>query len=230
MPRRKRMYLPDVPFHVVQRGNNPEACFYTPDDYQFYLHVLEDVLKRYDLALHSYVLMTNHVHLLMTASDCEGISLVMKVLGSRYAQYFNKAYQRTGTLWEGRHKSSAVDSESYLLKCYRHIELNPVTAKMVQRPEEYRWSSYACNAYGDNVELVTPHDIYLGLGSSLEQRCYHYRELFKARLSDTDVHGILSAEHYCQPLGPDRFRKQIEKKTGQKLGQAHRGRPRGVVN
>ena len=228
MPRRKRMYLPEVPFHIVQRGNNREACFYAPDDYLFYLQILAEILRRYSVTLHSYVLMTNHVHLLMTASDCEGISQVMKVLGSRYAQYFNKAYKRTGTLWEGRHKSSAVDGEAYLLKCYRYIELNPVTANMVKRPEEYCWSSYACNAFGDHQDVITPHETYLSLGPDKEQRCSRYRELFKDRLSDSDVHHIRVAAHYCQPLGSDKFRLQIEKKTGHKIGQAYRGRPKLV--
>ncbi|KZY33533.1 MULTISPECIES: transposase [unclassified Oleiphilus] len=226
MPRRKRMYLPDVPFHIVQRGNNREACFYSPEDYQFYLHVLGEVLSRYNVALHSYVLMTNHVHLLMTASEQDGISQVMKVLGSRYAQYFNKTYKRTGTLWEGRHKSSPIDGVAYLLKCYRYIELNPVTAKMVERPEEYKWSSYGSNAYGDEHVVTTPHELYLELGSDIEQRCYQYRELFKESLSGSDVHGIRLAEHYCQPLGSDRFKIQVAEKTGQKIGQMRRGRPK----
>ena len=162
----------------------------------------------------------------MTPSDKEGISKVMKVLGSRYAQYMNKTYQRTGTLWEGRHKSSAVDEEVYLLKCYRYIELNPVTANMVSRPEEYKWSSYGANAYGDNSDIISSHQQYLDLNRDKTKRCYYYRELFKNALNDSDLHGIRLATHYSQPLGSDRFRAQIAEKTKQKLGQLHRGRPR----
>ena len=151
MPRRPRMYLPGLLYHIVQRGNNREACFFDPDDYQRYLEFLVESLHRYDVSLHAYVLMTNHIHLLMTPKNKEGISRVMKVVGSRYAQYMNKKYNRTGTLWEGRHKPSVIDSQTYLFTCYRYIELNPVAAGMVARPEEYQWSSYGVNAWGDDV-------------------------------------------------------------------------------
>ena len=226
MPRRKRMYLPGIPFHIVQRGNNRAACFYSPQDYEYYLELLQAALKRYEVQLHCYVLMTNHVHLLMTPSDKEGISNVMKVLGSRYAQHMNRMYQRTGTMWEGRHKSSAVDGEHYLLKCYRYIELNPVTANMVSRPEEYQWSSFACNAYGVPSDIVSPHPNYLDLSHDPEMRCYYYRELFKSALSETDIHSIRLATHYSQAFGSDGFKEQIAKLNGQTPGQLHRGRPK----
>jgi putative transposase len=137
--------------------------------------------------------MTNHVHLLMTPMDRDGISNVMKVLGSRFAQYMNKKYRRTGTMWEGRHKASAVESETYLLKCYRYIELNPVAASMVERPEEYVWSSYCVNTYGDKSRVVEPHAQYRALGASPDIRCHRYRELFKEVLSTEDLHGIRRA-------------------------------------
>lgn len=226
MPRRARMYVAGVPYHVVQRGNNREACFYAPDDYQIYLEIMAEVLGRYDVRLHAYVLMTNHVHLLMTPQDRDGISSVTKVLGSRFAQHMNKKYRRTGTMWEGRHKASAVESETYLLKCYRYIELNPVAASMVERPEEYAWSSYCVNAYGDESRVVEPHAQYLALGASSGIRCHRYREMFAEVLSTEDLHGIRRATHYCQPLGGDRFRAQIELKTGNTFGRMGRGRPR----
>lgn len=228
MPRRSRMYLSGLPYHIVQRGNNREACFFSPEDYVHYLQLLAEALNRYSVSLHAYVLMTNHVHLLATPSDETGISNVMKVVGSRYAQYINKMYQRTGTMWEGRHKSSVVDTDSYLLKCYRYIELNPVTALMVERPEEYVWSSYNINAYGEHSDLIIPHDEYLKLGSKYTERCFYYRELFSLTLTEHDLHEVRKSAHYCQPLGSDRFRKQIEVKSGKKLGQMKRGRPRKV--
>ncbi len=165
----------------------------------------------------------------MTPSDTEGISKTMKVVGSCYAQYMNKTYKRSGTLWEGRHKASAVDTENYLLKCYRYIELNPVVASMVSRPEEYQWSSYGVNAYGDRTELISPHGEYVSLGADLDERCYAYRELFAQNLSDEDLHSIRKAAHYSQPLGDDRFGRQIAEKTGHRLGQKKRGRPRKQV-
>ena len=131
MPRRARSYVAGLPYHIVQRGNNREVCFFEVADYRCYLDWLSLALNRYRVSLHAYVLMTNHGHFLMTPGSETGISNVMKVVGSRYARYMNRTYGRSGTLWEGRHKASAVDSESYLLKCYRYIELNPVAAGMV---------------------------------------------------------------------------------------------------
>ncbi|MFL0810702.1 MAG: transposase [Agarilytica sp.] len=226
MPRRARMYLAGVPYHIVQRGNNREPCFFAVEDYQFYLELLTELLPKYGVALHAYVLMTNHVHLLMTPNDSESISRLTRVLGSRYAFYINKTYKRTGTLWEGRHKSSAVDTENHLLKCYRYIELNPVAANMIERPEEYRWSSYGVNAWGDDSKVVVFHDEYLRLGRSKKERLANYRGLFRASLSGEDLDSIRKAAHYCQPLGDSRFCEKIASRSGVSLGQMNRGRPR----
>jgi putative transposase len=141
MPRRARLYLPELPYHIVQRGNNREACFIEPENYQFYLELWKEISKRYGALVHSYCLMTNHIHFLVTPTTDTSISNTMKVVGSRYAQYINKKYGRTGTLWEGRHRSSLVQSEKYFLVCCRYIELNPLRSGMVGVPEEYQWSS-----------------------------------------------------------------------------------------
>jgi putative transposase len=170
--------------------------------------------------------MTNHVHLLMTPSDEKSISNTMKVVASRYAYVLNKTYKRSGTIWEGRHKASAVDSEIYLLKCYRYIELNPVAADMVRRPEEYKWSSYHCNAWGDEQPWITPHDEYLRLGVSGETRRRAYRELFETQLSEGDLHAFRNAAHYSVPVGEDRFAEQIERVIGKSIGYAGLGRPK----
>jgi putative transposase len=132
MPRKARIYVAGVPCHVIQRGNNRSACFYADEDYLFYLDVLADACRRHKVALHAYVLMTNHAHFLMSPQDETGIPLVMQSLGRRYVQYINKTYRRSGTLWEGRYKASLVDVENYLLACYRYIEMNPVSAAMVR--------------------------------------------------------------------------------------------------
>lgn len=220
------MYLAGMPYHIIQRGNNREACFFNLTDYQFYLDLLVRISARYEVYVHAYVLMTNHIHLLATPSETDGISRMTRVVGSRYAQYVNKRYRRTGTMWEGRHKSSLIDSENYLLKCYRYIEMNPVRANMVERPEEYRWSSYHSNAWGDVSEIVTPHSEYLALGRSVETRCRSYRELFKCQLDNTDIHLIRKASHFCQPTGNEGFRARIENKLGRKTGTMKRGRPK----
>ena len=228
MPRRTRMYIPNLPYHIVQRGNNREACFIEPENYQYYLGLWKTCAKRYGLSVHAYCLMTNHIHFLVSPHTETAISKAMSVIGSRYAYYFNRAYKRTGTIWEGRHKSSLIQSERYLLTCMRYIELNPVVANMVSKPEEYKWSSYMVNAWGKQSALIH-HDEYLKLDKDKEARCYVYRELFKAQLSEHDIHIIEKAEEYCQPVGDDRFKKAIEERYGIKLGQMSRGRPKKIV-
>ena len=225
MPRRPRMYLPGWPYHLTQRGNNRQACFVEPDNYRYYLELMQEVAGRYGVAIHAYCLMTNHIHFLVTPQSPTAISNTMKVVGSRYARYFNLRYRRTGTLWEGRHYASLIQSEKYLLTCHRYIELNPVRAGMVVRPEEYRWSSYGANAWGDN-SLLKPHQEYLRLGLDGESRCQAYRQLFQQQLGDADLHRIRKAAHYNQPIGDDRFRRQIEGQYGINLGQSKRGRPK----
>lgn len=225
MPRRSRMYLPGFTYHIVQRGNNREVCFFEEENYRVFIRYMGEVLPRYGVALHAYCLMTNHIHLLLTPDSDDGISRVMRVVCSRYAQYINKKYERTGTLWEGRHKASAIDSERYLLKCYRYIELNPVAAQIVERPEEYAWTSNHCNAWGDPDPLVTMHETYRRLGRSREHRCASYRALFREALTPEDRHAIRRAVHSCLPLGTVKFLGKIERKTGRPIGYAHRGRP-----
>ncbi len=225
MPRRARNYLPGFPYHIVQRGNNREACFIEPENYQYYLELWRQLSKRYGVRVHAYCLMTNHIHILATPEAKHSLSDTMKVVGSRYAQYINLKYRRTGTLWEGRHRSSLIQSDRYLLRCYRYIELNPVRAGMVSRPEEYRWSSYGVNGWSD-ASWLSPHDEYLQLGGTADERARAYRELFRYQLSEQDLHLIRKAAHYCQPVGDDRFRAQIETQYGITLGNMKRGRPR----
>ena len=168
--------------------------------------------------------MTNHVHFLVTPERNDSISSATRVIGSRYAQYFNKKYQRTGTLWEGRHKSSLVQSDKYFLTCSRYIELNPVAANMVKKPEQYQWSSYLNNAWG-RAGIVKPHSEYLALGRSVADRLYAYRELFRYSLSSDDVHTIEDAARYNRPVGDGRFVEQISVRYGIEFPRKRRGRP-----
>lgn len=214
MPRKPRMYLPGVPSHIVQRGNDRQACFFEKENYQFYLHCLEDACKRYGVLVHAYVLMTNHVHLLMTPSDEYGISRVMQLMGNRYVQYINKRYRRSGTLWEGRHKASLIDVERYLLACYRYIELNPVRAGIVDNPADYRWSSYRHNAEGISSTIVTAHEVFLAISHRDEVRRQGYRELFHAGLNNDEVKAIRKAATFSMPLGSNRFKSDIEAMLG----------------
>ena len=225
MPRKPRIYQAGMPCHVIQRGNNRNACFYVEQDYLFYLECLRDACERYRVAVHAYVLMTNHVHLLMTPENAEGISRVMQSVGRRYVQYINLEYRRSGTLWEGRHKASLVDAENYLLICMRYIELNPVRANMVEHPEDYRWSSFRFNAQGESSVFLSPHPVYLMLDVDMAQRRYAYRSLFLSQMDDQDIHAVREAILFSAPLGNDRFKRQIESALGRSTGFTKRGRP-----
>ena len=225
MPRKPRFYLPGVPAHVIQRGNNRQAVFFSDDDYRAYLSWLQDGAAQHGCTVHAYVLMTNHVHLLMTPLLRESISRTIQFVGRCYVTYVNHQYGRSGTLWEGRHKGSVISSDAYLLACSRYIELNPVRAGMVDKPGNYPWSSYRSNAFGENSALLESHEIYLALGNTAKSRQYAYQELFLNALDTCQMHDIRSAVQTGTPLGNDRFRGQIEKALKCKVGQARRGRP-----
>lgn len=225
MPRKPRMYMAGVPAHIVQRGNNRDACFFVEDDYLIYMDWLGDACRRHGVDVHAYVLMTNHVHLLMTPERKDGISLVMQSVGRRYVQYVNRTRRRTGTLWESRHKASLVQAETYLLACYRYIELNPVRAGMVEHPADYAWSSYRHHAYGEANALISPHPLYRALDTG-EGLLSAYRALFRAGLEPDQIQAIRRAASFSMPLGNDRFRHQIEKALGRSVGYGVRGRPK----
>jgi putative transposase len=228
MPRKIRFFLPEVPVHVVQRGNNRQPVFFAEEDYCTYLERLEEASAAYGCAVHAYVLMTNHIHLLVTPRDTKLLSVALQALGRRYVPYVNNAYRRTGTLWEGRFKASLVQEEDYLLACYRYIELNPVRARMVARPEAYPWSSYRANALGEPDSLLTPHPIYCALGSTESERRSAYRALAEETLEPESLKEIRGCLQTGTPLGNDRFRHGIEQALGVKVGYAARGRPRKV--
>jgi putative transposase len=224
MPRRPRINLPDHPQHIVQRGHNREACFFADEDYLFYLHWLREGMKKYGCVVHAYVLMTNHVHLLLTPQRPDAISRLMQSLNRRYAQYVNRVYRRSGSIWEGRFKASLIQAEEYLLTCYRYIELNPVRADMVCDPSEYRWSSYRWHGLGVSNELITDHPLYAALGTDEETRRSAYRALFRAHLDDDALTEIRNASNRGLPLGNERFREQMEIALGRRLGLQPKGR------
>lgn len=225
MPRKPRFYLPGLPVHAVQRGHSREAVFYEDSDYRAYLDWLLEGAERYKCAIHAYVLMTNHVHILATPADGEGVSRMMQYVGRRYVPYINYHYGTSGSLWEGRYKASLVQEGDYLLTCMRYIELNPVRANMVNHPREYRWSSYRANGEGREDALITPHSVYLSLDRTADQRREAYRALFKAHLDEDEIKQIRAAWQTGTPLGNDHFKGQVEAKLKMKIGQARRGRP-----
>ncbi len=226
MPRRPRVTLPHLPLHVIQRGNNHQACFVADEDYGFYLDWLKEYAGKTGCAIHAYVLMTNHVHLLLSSASGDGVSALMKALGQRYVQYVNRTYRRSGTLWEGRFRSCLTQEESYLLACQRYIELNPVRAGMVPHPAEYRWSSYRANAQGEASSLLTPHPLYLALGADAKARQQAYRELFRDELEPGLVDAIRQATNGNFALGDSRFGDQIALALGRRVQPGQSGRPR----
>jgi putative transposase len=225
MPRRPRLALPGIPWHIIQRGNNRSVCFYAEEDYRKYLDTLREQATKYGCAVHAYVLMTNHVHLLLTPEKPDSAAQLMKHLGQRYVQYVNRVYRRSGTLWEGRFRSCLAQSEDYVLACYRYIELNPVRANMVVHPREYPWSSYRANGEGVADSLLTPHDEYLRLGRSNEERHHHYRELFKAHMDPERINEIRNATNGNYALGNERFRTEIEHALKRRATPGRSGRP-----
>jgi putative transposase len=226
MPRRARIVLPNVPIHIIQRGNNRQACFYHDPDYRLYLEWLGEYAIKTGCQIHAYVLMTNHVHLLLTAQSVDGVGQLMKHLGQRYVQYINRTYRRSGTLWEGRFKSCLAQSEHYTLNCYRYIELNPVRAGMVDHPAEYRWSSYRCNAQGEKNRVIQAHSTYLELGPDAEHREMFYRDLFKTHMPVELVDEIRAATNGNYVLGDSVFREQVTATLGRRVVPGVSGRPR----
>ena len=223
MARLPRLNLPNIPQHVVQRGNNRQVCFFNDTDYAVYLDKLKEYSKKYKVAVHSYVLMTNHVHLLMTPSDKKGISLLMQSLGSYYVRYINYTYNRTGTLWEGRYKSTLIDSDNYFLVVSRYIELNSVRACMVKHPSEYPWSSFRRNALGVDIKLIEPHYCYQSLGNTNKLRQEAYKALFDGQIPEYTIKEIRDSLNKAWVLGDKKFKLQIEEQSGRRATPLPRG-------
>ncbi len=229
MPRRARIALPNVPIHVIQRGNNRQPCFFADEDYHRYLDWLSEYASKTGCRVHAYVLMTNHVHLLLSADYADAGGALMKSLGQRYVQYVNRVYQRSGTLWEGRFRSCPVQEEDYFLGCQRYIELNPVRANMAAHPADYRWSSYRANAQGETDTLVQPHPLYTALGGDAASRQAAYRELFRYALEPGLLDKIRRATNGNFALGNEHFAAQVATMIGRRATPGHSGRPRKPV-
>ena len=224
MSRRLRLCPAGIPQHIVQRGNNRQICFASDDDIAAYANWLHEAALKYEVLIHAWVFMTNHVHLLVTPQVELASSLMMQYIGRHYVHYFNYKYRRAGTLWEGRYHSNLLQQEHYLLACQRYIELNPVRAKMVADPADYKWSSYRSNALGVKSEMLTPHPVYMSLGRTKASRLLNYRALFGA---DTDE-GLLQDIRYSLNkglvLGTERFKTEVKSLTGRRVRPARRER------
>jgi putative transposase len=218
MARHPRLILPDVALHIIQRGNNRNACFRVDSDYLTYLAYLRHLSAKYECGVHAYCLMTNHVHLLLTPAASDSCGLMMRDLGRCYLRYFNRRHGRTGTLWEGRFRACIVESPEYVLGCYRYIELNPARAGMVNHPSAYLWSSYAANSGMRADPMVKPHCEYLALSEYPGARDAAYRGLFEKSFDERLLQAIRDSTNGGYPLARDSFRSRL-------AGRAQRGKP-----
>ena len=201
MARLPRYDLPGIPQHVIQRGNNRSRMFVAESDFWTFRNCLRTACHDHDCRIHAYVLMTNHVHLVMTPGYSEAIGKVMQSVGRGYVRYFNDATGRTGGLWEGRYRATVIDSDGYLLACYRYVELNPVRAGMVTCPGDYPWSSYRANSWGHPDDLVSPHEQYAALGRDPAARRSAYRDLVATGVEESTLDQIRAATHKGWALG-----------------------------
>lgn len=217
MARLPRLDVPGCSHHIIQRGNNRSACFFDARDYAFYLQQLKLSAEQYGVAIHAFVLMTNHVHLLVTPECADSCGKMMQSLGRKYVRYINFTYRRTGSLWEGRYKSTLVDSESYFLTLSRYIELNPVRARMVAVASDYPWSSYRANAMGKGIKLLSPHPVYLALGETQGQRLLRYRALFQQEIDASLIADIRHCTNKSWVLGSAKFKTQIEDAVNRRI-------------
>jgi len=210
MARLARLHPTGVPQHIIQRGNNRQVCFLSKIDVATYANSLLEYSQQNQVSIHAWVFMTNHVHLLATPHKEGALSRMMQSVGCAYVRYFNKKHGRTGTLWEGRYRSCIVQTDVYLMRCYRYIELNPVRAAIVADPADYGWSSYRCNALGVPAKLCSPHDLYVQLGPTAGERQASYRELCSQQLDEDDLRDIRTAINRGLALGDDQFKDRIE--------------------
>ena len=223
MARPPRQILPGVAVHIVQRGVNRAACFRTQGDYHVYLSHLRQLSEKHRCAVHAYCLMTNHVHLLLTADAAGSCIALMRDLGRRYVPYFNWRHERSGTLWEGRFRSCLAESARYVLACYRYIELNPVRAGMVRHPAQYPWSSHAVNTGARRNLFLSPHPEFLALGDDAARRGAAYQALFEADIDDATLQAIRDSTNAGYPLASDAFKGSLAATLGWRTGPGKRG-------
>lgn len=226
MPRRPRLEVPGIPLHITHRGVNRAATFLDYEDFSHYRRCLGDALTAHGIALHAYVLMTNHVHLLLTSPISGQLSAAMRQLGQHYVPVFNRKHQRTGTLWEGRFKSCLVESERYLLTVHRYFELNPVRAAIVTAAEDYPWSSVHASLGVIHDPMLTLHPVYLAMAADPAQRGTFYREWLQQGMGEEDLTAIRSHLQQERALGNPRFQAMVAKTLNRPVSVRSRGRPR----
>lgn len=228
MARLPRLTLPGYPHHIIQRGNNRQAIFAARSDYEELLGLMDEYSRKFDVAIHSYVLMSNHFHVLATPQTADGVPQLLQAVGRSYVRAFNKRQGRSGTLWEGRYKSTLIQAERYLLACMVYIDLNPVRAGLVTEPGAYPWSSYLHYTGRKIDKLVTPHPLYWELGNTPFAREQAYAELVAAGLSSQQQRALTEATFRGWAVGEPDYVADLQKRTERRLSKAHPGRPRRV--
>jgi putative transposase len=230
MPRLPRIQIADIPQHVVQVGHNGLSCFFDDEDYEFYLQSLKSAAEQYNVSVHAYVLLPNMIQIVATPKMASGISSLMQSLGRRYVQWVNHRYKRSGTLWDGRYKSSLIDCTSYLLSCYRYVELKPMFKGLCDSLDDYPWSSFRHHAGLDISPIITDHRLYEDLGETRLERCQSYRRLFRYDFDQRLSQYIAETIKLGHVLGGDGFKDKIEQIANQRVRQLKRGRPRKEVD
>jgi len=226
MPRIARIRAPGYPLHIVQRGHNRADCFLFARDFERYFDVLAESAAKHECRIHAFVLMTNHVHLLVTSESAMGPSLMMKQVAQKHAQAINRRERRTGSLWSDRFYSSVIQTERHLLNCYRYIEMNPVRAGIVPAPRLYRWSSYRHNAEGIACPIVTPHSLYLELGHDSELRQSAYGALCRQAMDASLLEQFRAAARASRAVGDEEFHRQLGLELGICTRARRPGRPK----
>lgn len=225
MARLPRLSIPGYPHHVIQRGNNRQIIFLTDADRLRMRELLEDHSRQFEVAVHAYVLMDNHFHLLLTPQTAEGLPRMMQAIGRRYVRYFNDSHARSGTLWEGRYRSTLIEAEAYLLACMAYIDLNPVRAGLVAQARDYPWSSHAHYAGLQADRMITPHPIYWRLGNTPFAREAAYARLVQEGLTAQQQQALTDSALRGWALGCPDFLAELQKKTERRLSKASPGRP-----
>jgi putative transposase len=225
MARLPRLVIPDQIHHVIQCGHDHRQIFQGADDYTAFLKWLREAAKLFKVAIHAYVLMPEHLHLLVSPSDQTGLARMMQWIGRQYVPYFNRKYKREGTLWKGRYKATVVDPDRYFMVCSRYIELNPVRNGMVADPSEYHWSSFAHHIGAKQDPIITDHSKYWALGNTPFEREAAYRDLADRPVAAEEVEQIRAATAKGWVLGTAAFKATLEKKTSRRLAPVKKGRP-----
>jgi len=225
MARTPRLVIPNQPHHIIQRGHDRQLIFRDESDCQKFLAWLREASRQFKVAIHAYVLMSNHIHLLASPSDAQGLARMMQWVGRYYVPYFNHKYGRTGTLWQGRFKTSVIESERYFMLCSLYIEMNPVRAGMVSHPSKYPWSSYAHHTGDKTDSLIAGHSLYWALGNTPFEREAAYRQLMAQGIPRGDEENLTRAVLKGLALGSEQFQIGLEKQTSRRVRPAKKGRP-----